>query len=105
MAMDNSMRDIVNNLKDSGMMDNTLIFVHSDNGGDPDGAGGFPGNNWPLRSMKFSYFNGAVRVPAFIYGPGIIPKALEGTTYHGLMHNVDLIPTFVGMSGETPYTP
>ena len=60
---------------------------------------GHPGNNYPLRSEKFSYFEGGIRVPAFVYAPGLIPKSRVGTTYHGLMHHVDLTTTFVALAG------
>jgi len=82
-------------------MNNTLLLVNSDNGGDPNYAVGHPGNNFPLRSEKFYYFEGATRVPAFIFAPGMIPSALQGTTFSGMMHHVDLLPTFVGLSNSS----
>ena len=38
-------------------------------------------------------------MPAFVYAPGLIPKDRVGTTYHGLMHHVDLTATFVALAG------
>lgn len=104
MSVDNALRDLVGALVETGLMNNTLLVVNSDNGGDPNYAVGHPGNNFPLRSEKFYYFEGAVRVPAFIYAPGIIPSDLEGTTFSGMMHHVDLLPTFVGLSNSSLIT-
>jgi arylsulfatase A-like enzyme len=55
------------------MLDSTVLLVNSDNGGDTDYTKGHPGNNYPLRSEKFAYYEGGTRVPAFVYAPGILP--------------------------------
>jgi arylsulfatase B len=60
---------------------------------------GHPGNNYPMRSLKFSYYEGGTRVPAFVYAPGFISEARQGTAYHGLMHHVDLLTTFYSLGG------
>ena len=55
------------------MLSDSIVLVNSDNGGDVYYPKGHPGNNYPLRSEKFLYFEGGIRVPAFVYAPGIIP--------------------------------
>jgi arylsulfatase A-like enzyme len=99
MAVDNSLKAVVDALEDEGMLANTVLFVNSDNGGHPVYTQGHPGNNYPLRSSKFAYYEGGVRVPAFVFAPGHIPSARKGTAYHGLMHHVDLLTTFYSLGG------
>ena len=71
--------------------------MNSDNGGDTICTKGHPGNNYSLRSAKFQYFEGGIRVPAFIYAPWVknFEANFGGKEYRGLMHHVDLLPTFV----------
>jgi arylsulfatase A-like enzyme len=99
MSIDNSLKNLVDTLEDEGMLSNTVLFVNSDNGGDTLYAKGHPGNNFPMRSLKFSYYEGGVRVPAFVFAPGIVPEARQGSAYHGMMHHVDLMTTFFGLAG------
>ena len=99
MSIDNSLKHLVETLEEADMLRNTVLFVHSDNGGDTEYTKGHPGNNFPLRSEKFGYFEGGVRVPAFVFAPGRITEERLGTQFHGLMHHVDLLTTFVGLGG------
>jgi len=98
-SLDNALNDLVMALDETGMLMNTVIFVNSDNGGNTVYTRGHPGNNYPLRSLKFGYFEGGVRVPAFIYAPGILTESKQGKSYDGLMHHVDLLATFYGIGG------
>ena len=97
MAIDFSLRHLVNCLDENGMLMDTVLLVNSDNGGDTIYTKGHPGNNYPLRSAKFQYFEGGIRVPAFIYAPWVknFEARFGGKEYHGLMHHVDLLPTFM----------
>jgi arylsulfatase A-like enzyme len=99
MSVDNSLKSLVDTLTNLGMFENTVLVVHSDNGGDTLYTMGHPGNNFPLRSEKFGYFEGGVRVPAFVVAPNYIPPEKVGTSYQGLIHHVDLLATFVGLAG------
>ena len=84
------------------MRDRTLILFHSDNGGlrDPKIAGQVPAepvaDNGPLRGGKGSLYEGGSRVVALANWPGRIEA---GTTVDGLIHAVDLYPTFVTLAG------
>ena len=50
----------------SDMMANSIIIFTSDNGGQPiTGAA----SNLPLRGGKNTWFEGGMRVPAFVYSP------------------------------------
>jgi len=99
MSVDNSLKAVVDSLEDASMLSNSIVFVHSDNGGSTNYVKGHPGNNFPMRSLKWSYFEGGIRVPAFVFAPGRMAESRQGTTYHGLMHHVDLLTTLYSMGG------
>lgn len=99
MDLDDSIGSFVMALNATDLLKNTVIIVHSDNGGDPCGDY-LVGDNHPLRGSKMTFFEGGVRVPAFVYAPGVIPKSSQGTVYHGLMHHVDWLKTIhTGING------
>jgi len=94
MSVDNALKRLIEVMEETGLLDNAVVFVNSDNGAQTDSEDGHPGNNFPMRSMKFSYFEGGIRVPAFVYAPGRLSASRVGASYHGLMHHVDLLATF-----------
>jgi len=101
--LDSGLGNITQALKDKGMWENTLIVFSSDNGGRADGQ--FGGNNWPLRGMKFSDFEGGVRVSAFASG-GLIPMDRRNSVETGLMHVADWYATFCNLAGcDSPSDP
>ena len=73
------------------MFDNTVMIVSSDNGANPENGG----SNFPLRGSKGYLFEGGVRVPAFVHAPNHIPLEMQGSTYLGMFHIVDWLPTIV----------
>ena len=77
-----------------------LLIVNSDNGGDPC-AGNLIGHPYPDRGSKFNYFEGGVKVPAFIYSSStaLIQDSVVGTEYPGLMHHVDWVATLLSAAG------
>ena len=98
-TMDSGIGNITAALRQRQMWSTTLIVMSSDNGGREDQE--FGGNNWPLRGMKFSDFEGGVRVAAFASG-GVIPKARRGAVEAGLMHIADWYCTFSLLAGVHP---
>ncbi len=92
--------NITQALDAKGMLDDTLIVFttvcfaesprldHQDNGG----QNCYGGNNWPLRGNKATVWEGGVRGNGFVSGWGV-PEALKNTTYSGLMHVTDWLPT------------
>ena len=102
MSIDHALKSLVEVLDEVGMLQNAVLLVNSDNGGDTKYTAGHPGNNFPLRSAKFGYYEGGIRVPAFVYAPWVedFETKYGGTKYHGLMHHVDLLTTFVGLASE-----
>lgn len=94
-CMDEIIGNVIDELKSSGLWNNTLLIFSTDNGGI--GAG----NNWPLRGHKNELWEGGVRGIGFISG-GALPSSLKGTTYKQLMHVSDWFPTLVeGVAGGT----
>jgi len=61
--MDNTLGNILNQIQDIGISENTLICFLGDNGGDCPGGLENISTNAPLRGRKGSKFEGGVRVP------------------------------------------
>jgi arylsulfatase A-like enzyme len=56
-------------------------------------------NNYPLRSGKFSSFEGGMRVTSFL-GGGFLPQAVRGTATTQLMHVADIWGTLAEAIGH-----
>ena len=98
MILDNAMKKVVGTADDRGFYENSVFIVASDNGGCPY-SGGY---NFPLRGAKQYLFEGGIRVNAFIHSP-LIATEVRGTTYHGLVHVSDWMPTILyGMLHVAP---
>lgn len=84
--LDDTIGAVVQEMKDQGMWDNTLVIFTSDNGGpiyEPGSA-----NNYPLKGGKYSDWEGGIRTNAFVSG-GFIPPARRGTTHTGVVSIAD----------------
>jgi arylsulfatase A-like enzyme len=104
--MDAAIGRIVEALRKSGQLDDTLILFTSDNGGQRDYRsktdyggkhGPYPtlGDNRPLRGWKGELYEGGVRVPAFVrWGETFRPATLERATSY-----LDVFPTFASLAG------
>ena len=95
---DASLGAILDTLKESKQLDNTYVIFTSDNGG------GFSrrdeaGNrfNGPLQEGKRSMFEGGLRVPFVVSGPGIKP----GSQCDVPVVQWDLLPALHDLSGNT----
>lgn len=67
---DDRVGDILDNLDELGLSEDTLIIYLSDNGGM---THTYPSNNGPLRGGKGEGWEGGLRVPAVMQWPGTIP--------------------------------
>jgi hypothetical protein len=56
------------------------------------------GAQFPLRGHKYSFFEGGCRVATFVASP-LLPSAVRGTTYAGLVGVFDWYATFAGLAG------
>jgi arylsulfatase A-like enzyme len=102
-ALDDAIGLVTGALEKRGMLDNTIIVFHSDNGGAV--ANKFPtgdsdvivtaADNGPYRNGKGSLYEGGVRVPALIRWP----KTLDEGIVNGMIHITDLYPTLLVASG------
>ena len=69
--------EIVKALEDAGVLENTFIFVTSDNGPQMDS---WPDSGYtPFRGAKASSWEGGVRVPGIAYWKGMIRRAAKAT--------------------------
>lgn len=88
-AFDRSVKRIWDTLIDNKIYESTYILFASDNGGCPsDGS-----SNYPLRGGKFDYYEGGVRVPAFVHSYQLMDRA--GSTISSLFHVTDWLPTIM----------
>jgi len=70
--MDIAIGKVIQELKDKGVYDNTIIFYLSDNGG----AKATSANNLPLRDFKQSVYEGGLRVPFVMSWPAKLKPAV-----------------------------
>jgi arylsulfatase A-like enzyme len=98
--LDEIMGRLVEALRASGQLEDTLIFVSSDNGPHmetwPDAA------FTPFRSAKGSTWEGGVRVPGLVIWPGTIEA---GRQSDGLFDFNDVLPTAMALAGASDKLP
>ena len=74
---------------------NTLIIFASDNG--PEKGAGLAG---PLRGTKSELYEGGIREPLIVWGPGLIPAARQGTINNtAVISGVDFLPSILKLAG------
>jgi arylsulfatase A-like enzyme len=104
-VMDDAIGKVIASLKKKGMDSNTLVLFQSDNGGtrskmfsgDTPITGDLPADNGPYRDGKGTLFEGGTRVPFVAWWPGTIKPGVVP----GMMHVVDMYPTFARLAGAT----
>ncbi len=105
--LDTGLGQVLDQVERLGIENNTYIFYMSDNGGVSQGPPtrealyGTPtkaddyGSNYPLRSGKWTTFEGGLRVPFVVKGPGIQANSVCNVPVVGW----DLLPTFAALAG------
>lgn len=91
-------------LREKGLLENTLIIFTSDNGpvlddGYDDGSRGtrhLHDPNGGLRGGKYSLFDAGTRVPFFVYWKGTIKPVVS----HALLTQQDLLASFAALVGQ-----
>jgi len=92
--------EIVKALEDAGVLDNTLIFVTSDNGPQMDS---WPDSGFaPFRGAKGSAWEGGIRVPGIAYWRGMVSPGRESDELFDLM---DLFNTSLRLAGASDKIP
>ncbi len=96
-AMDENVGRIINELKNLGLDKNTWVIFTSDNGGlSTLRRKNAPTSNNPLRAGKGWCYEGGIRVPLIIAGPGITePGRIEKQP----SVSMDFFPTILSMAG------
>lgn len=90
--MDVAVGRVLDALKRTGAVENTLIFYFSDNGG----AKKNTSNNGVLRDYKHSVYEGGIRVPFIVSWPG---KLAPGRVCDVPVISVDILPTICAAVG------
>ncbi len=90
-ALDRSVGSVVSKLKEKNLLDNTIIFFLSDNGG----AHNNQSSNYPLNGFKGNEFEGGHRVPFFVYWK----EKLSSGEFDGLTSSLDIGATVCALAG------
>lgn len=118
--VDQEIGRLVNDLKNAGEFDNTLIWFVSDNGACPydrrstniegiptdgsvswsDSTGWAWARNSPFRYYKQNQFEGGIGTPAIVHWPAGI-KRERGSVVRQPAHLIDIMPTFADVTGST----
>jgi arylsulfatase A len=88
--IDRSIGRLLDRIDALGIDDNTYVILTSDNGG------GFRGNA-PLKGGKGSLYEGGIRVPSFVRGPGIAAGSYSSVP----VVQWDFLQTFYDLAGGT----
>ncbi|MBM3727313.1 MAG: sulfatase [Acidobacteria bacterium] len=98
-SLDENVGRLLDWLEKTGAAANTIVVFTSDNGGY---IGRYDGrqvtSNAPLRSGKGSLYEGGLRVPMILRGPGIPAGAITDEP----VTSCDLLPTLAELTGTTP---
>jgi arylsulfatase len=90
---------LLKQLDDLGIADNTIVLWTTDNGAEefswPDGG------TTPFRGEKNANWEGGYRVPGAMRWPGVIKP---GTEVNEVLSHEDWVPTFVSAAGEPDVT-
>lgn len=92
-ALDRAVGSMVDKLSKEGLLDNTLIFFLSDNGG----ATNNQSSNFPLKGFKGNKFEGGHRIPFFVTWAS---KIQGGRTFDGLSSSLDIFATSLNAANE-----
>lgn len=99
-TLDQSVGRILDRLEQRKLSDNTIVVFVSDNGGQiGDFAGKKVTSNAPLRSGKGSLYEGGVRVPMLVSGPGLP----SGTTCRQPVYLADIFPTITELTATSEH--
>ncbi len=80
------------------LRDNTLVLICSDNGHEQ-GAG----TAGPLRGAKTTLYEGGIRSPLIVWGPGLLPSEKAGHFEHdSFFAAVDLVASLYDITGTKP---
>lgn len=96
--LDGRIGAVLEKIRELGIEDNTYIVLVADNGYRHDELQLNPELTQPLHGTKWWVWDGGIRVPMIVKGPGIGP----GTVFTGNVVNYDFLPTFYDWAGGDP---
>lgn len=99
-AMDRQLGPLFDYVRqDKNLRDNTLVLICSDNGHEP-GAG----RAGILKGSKGQLYEGGIRSPLIVWGPGILDAKAAGTRNRSsVLAAIDLVPSLLTLAiGELP---
>ena len=100
MEVDAYIGEIVDALDAAGVLDNTFVFVTSDNGPQLDS---WPDSGYtPFRGAKGSAWEGGVRVPGIAYWRGMIAPGRQSDELFDLMDLFNTSLAFAGVEDKIP---
>lgn len=94
-AMDQAVGEVLQQLEDSGVAENTIVIFTSDNGG-LSSSEGSPTSNLPLRGGKGWVYEGGIREPWIVRWPGVTKPGSESAE---VICSIDLFPTVAAAAG------
>ncbi len=96
-SMDQQLGKLFDRIRDdAGLREHTLILVCSDNGPEP-GAG----EAGPFRGYKTQLYEGGIRSPLVVWGPGLLEKQ-DAVDTDSVFSAIDLAPSLLTLTG-TPH--
>jgi arylsulfatase A-like enzyme len=95
-SMDDAVGRVLGALGAARLVERTLVFFLSDNGGPETKMGPNGSRNGALRGGKGDTWEGGVRVPFFVQWKGRLPA---GTTYTKPVIQLDILPTALAAAG------
>jgi len=97
-ALDAAIGRIIKQVDESGIANNTILMVMSDNGAaaNPDWVPNETGVNTPFRGGRTNVYEGGIRTAFIVRWPGRI-KA--GSVCHEMIANIDVLPTVLRAAG------
>ena len=96
--LDGRIGAVLDRIEELGMAGDTYVVVVGDNGYRHDELALDPSLKQPLHARKWWLWDGGLRVPMIVRGPGIEP----GSSFLGNVVNYDFLPTFVDWAGGDP---
>lgn len=91
-ALDRAVGTIIDALKQENLLDNTLIFFLSDNGG----AHNNQSDNFPLKGFKGNKYEAGHRIPFLVHWP---KQWKGGSRFDRLSSSLDIFPTALEAAG------
>jgi arylsulfatase A len=99
-TLDDAVGRLLLHLDATGLRDRTIVVFTSDNGGlhMPEGRHPRVTHNTPFRAGKGYLYEGGLRVPLIVSGPGLA----KGRVIHTPFLNTDWMPTLLELAGAPP---